>query len=270
MYPGNILSRYALLLCLRKLRSKEWYDFEFGTYLIVVLVRYIKNKNLVVFLRKNSSDHQVFRQIFEHNEYDDFINYVSSYIHPLKVKAIVDLGSNIGMSICLLKKAFPKARVLGVEPEKENLFQLHLNIKANNLKKVSIEQGAIWAVNRKDLAISREFRDGENWSFQVVSGREDSDIKGITLAGLMQKHRMNDIDVLKIDIEGSEKILFENKSVAGTFLPKTKFLVLEVHPEVIGMEAVQQMLESFNFKVKISGNLIFGHNQLLVVPTQKE
>jgi len=71
--------------------------------------------------------------------------------------------------------------------------------------------------------------DSGNWGFQVkeVNYSNEKTIRGLSLLYLMKKYNFNKIDILKIDIEGSEKELFETNY--NNWLPKTRMLFIETH-----------------------------------------
>jgi hypothetical protein len=70
-------------------------------------------------------------------------------------------------------------------------------------------------------------------SFQVkeVSTIEEADITSITLDEILDSNNWDTIDILKIDIEGAEKQLFESNY--QNWLPKTKVIMVETHDRMI-------------------------------------
>src|SRR5215208_1607954 len=61
---------------------------------------------------------------------------------------ILDCGSNIGMSILFFKALYPKARIVGFEPEEHTYTFLQRNISLNRLTKVQVHQAALGAEER--------------------------------------------------------------------------------------------------------------------------
>ena len=76
----------------------------------------IKSK---LFLRTGSSDYEVFKQIFLENQYD------VKYKAPPGV--IVDCGANIGLASIYFANKYPSAKIIAIEPEKDNFELLKLN-----------------------------------------------------------------------------------------------------------------------------------------------
>ena len=67
--------------------------------------------------------------------------------------------------------------------------------------------------------MSRNFRDGKEWGINLVEDRS-GDIHGFCLEELLS--RLPFVDIVKIDIEGAEKNLFEDNAYAARFLKRNK------------------------------------------------
>lgn len=87
-------------------------------------------------------------------------------------------------------------------------------------------QSGIW---NKQTNLLIENNSSEKWGFKVneVDYSNKHTISGISIPYLMKKYHFKEIDILKIDIEGSEKELFEVNF--ESWLPKTKVLLIELH-----------------------------------------
>jgi hypothetical protein len=73
----------------------------------------------------------------------------------------------------------------------------------------------------------------------------------------MRQHQCEKIDILKIDIEGSEKELFE--SDYETWLPKVTTLIIELHDRMREGSSLSffRALTKYNFRLAVKGeNLI--------------
>ena len=67
----------------------------------------------------------------------------------------------------------------------------------------------------------------------------------------LSKSAIVQVGILKIDIEGAEKTLFEDTDHLNSFLPQTKILIMEVHQEYILDETILKILAEFNFDAQI-------------------
>jgi len=178
----------------------------------------VKWKGRHVHLRKGSTDFKVFRQIMVFGQYN------ISRITTKRVETIVDLGSNIGLSVLHFKSKFPDARIIAVEPEKSNYELLTKNVQGCN--NVYCLNNAIW-YSHKDLNIYDSGL-GE-YGYRVVDGndRHVGTVNSITIDDIIEKFKITTIDILKIDIEGAEKELFTHNF--ESWLPKVRCIVIELH-----------------------------------------
>ena len=122
-------------------------------------------------------------------------------------KVIIDLGANIGDSAVYFAKAYPNAKIIAVECDDCN-FQVLLN-NVKRYSNVIPVKAAIWGNNKKLLIKSGQ---GENSICVCAAGREclANSVKGLTMHDLIKTFGIEKIDILKIDIEGAEKNLFEH------------------------------------------------------------
>jgi FkbM family methyltransferase len=112
---------------------------------------------------------------------------------------IIDAGAHIGMAAMLFASRYPLATVVAVEPEPSNYALLVKNTR--DYPNIKTLRGGLWS-RRVNLAITNE--DAATWSFRVV---ETSDADGIPAFGvpdIMTRFNLPRVDILKIDIEGSE------------------------------------------------------------------
>ena len=137
---------------------------------------------------------------------------------------IVDGGANVGYSSIYFAEKYPDARIIAVEPDPENcaLFRKNCSVYPN----IELIQGALWK-STTDLVI--ENPTAESWAFRVVeapSPTNDS-FKGFTIADVLMYSGEQHIDLLKLDVEGSEEQLFS--SGHDGWIDHVKNLMIELH-----------------------------------------
>ena len=200
-----------------------------------------------IYLRKASSDFPTFFEVLLNNDYNIPVNFTP--------KTIIDCGANVGLTSVYFKNRFPDATVIAVEAEKENSEMVKMNL--GNYPNTKIYHKGIWnntaflKVNNIGLG---------NWGFTVTEtdNAEEADIEAISIKDLMIENNLDSIDILKIDIEGSEKKLFE--SDYDYWLSKTKILIIELHDRLSPgtSKVVFKALENYNFSLILKGqNLVF-------------
>jgi hypothetical protein len=79
---------------------------------------------------------EMFEEIFLRTQY----SFESAKDQPL----IVDVGSNIGLSILFFKRLFPAATIIGFEPDPAAFRLLRRNVDANRLRDVTLLDVAVY------------------------------------------------------------------------------------------------------------------------------
>lgn len=204
-----------------------------------------------IHLRGIVSDREIFAQIFIQQQYKFFI--------PTAPATILDLGANVGLASVYFANLFPEAIILALEPEKANYEQACKNLAP--YKKVSVLQAAVWY---KPGQLSVYDKGHGEAAFMVEEpGYEQaqkplSQVPAYTIPQLAEKLGTSSIDLIKMDVEGAEKELFENN--ADEWLPHTKMLVVETHDRYKPgtSKALFTALLRHRFLLEVRGeNLIF-------------
>ena len=237
------LWRYKTLL--GTVHGAQWCAIRIGNHygLVPKMTRLEKApgaRHPVVMRVGGSSDPEAFDQIFV----DAILAEVVAEVDAPRV--IVDLGANVGYSSVFFLNAFPDAFVLAVEPDPQNA-----NICAQNLApygdRARVMQAAVWSHSTR-LVLSRgTFRDGKEWATQVRPARPDEspDVTAIDMPSIFPMCPQPIIDILKIDIEGSEVTLFGPS--AGSWLKSVRNFCVEMHSQE-ALDNVEEVLRNFNFK----------------------
>jgi FkbM family methyltransferase len=167
----------------------------------------------------------------------------SSFNLPIQPEYIVDAGANVGYSVLRFMSDYPVAKIIAIEPEQSNIVQFKKN--CSYYSNIVIEHGALWSHSTR-LRIE-SLSAGKN-AFRVVED-ETSDIEAFSVLDVIERNSLPRIDLLKIDIEGSEKIVFQDTS-ARDWLRMVRMILIETHDrfEAGCTEAVEKAtLEYFDF-----------------------
>ena len=98
----------------------------------------------------------------------------------------------------------------------------------------------------------------------VEKGSGDNIIRGYTVDEIMQLMNTTLIDILKIDIEGAEKEIFESNY--ENWIPNTKIIIVETHDRYRKgtSKAIFNTIGKYDFSLQLSGeNLILINNNLV-------
>ena len=216
-------------------------------------------------LRKNpSSDFEIFNQVFLFKEY---LPVVKAYNSNFNIKSdmtfnIIDAGSNIGLTTLFFLDYFQNASIICIEPEIENFKILEFNLDSLKNREVIKINGALWSSNCK-IKIVNDFRNKSSASFRVQESNQKNDIAAYSISQLMADYNFEVLDILKIDIEGSEKQLFTHPTSNLEFLKLTKCIAIEIHDEFDCREEICNILLDFGFVLFPEGELTIGINQKL-------
>lgn len=199
-----------------------------------------------VYLRKKSSDIATFYQVLFNLEYQLTIKEEPS--------VIIDLGANIGLASVFFLNKYPNSIVIAVEPEKSNFDCLLKNTK--EYTNIIAYNNGIWNKNANLEIKSSELG---SWAFYVneVEKEIPNSVKAISINQIIENHSLKQIDILKIDIEGSEIELFSSNY--ETWLPITRMIIIELHDWMREGCAKQffTTLVKYNFQLSHKGeNLI--------------
>jgi len=171
-------------------------------------------------LRKNSTDRSIFYELFA----DRNMGYLRDIGQP---KYIIDGGANIGLSAIIYKNLFPDSIIICVEPDEANLEMLKKNIAP--YQHIYVEQAGIWHTDVK-LKVYDKYGFGQS-GMVVEEDEKEGTIQGLTISAIMKKYEIPTVDLLKLDIETSEKYLFE-KNYEG-WLPQVRAILIELHDRIL-------------------------------------
>lgn len=171
-----------------------------------------------VILRDKTTDKKVFKTLFEHDGYR--INLKEP------PKFIVDLGAYTGLSTVYFRQKYPYSRIVSVEPNPDLFSLLKLNTE-NIVSSNDIFNAAIWI--DEGYGFLKDQGTGDwGWLFSEDGG-EYASVKKITMDSIFKHLDTDFIDILKVDIEGSEKELFEN---SFSWIDKIGMIIIETHDRI--------------------------------------
>lgn len=215
-----------------------------------------------VLLRHHTSDYRVYNQVLLEKEYKELADCIGRYVPGESVRYVLDAGGNIGLTTLYLKKRFPQARVVTIEPDAKNFSLLQRNVHLNRLEGVSFLKAGLWG-KAEALSIDRGFRDGKEWSIALTAaagGGEAAGLPGVTVEDVLRMFGFSHLDVLKIDIEGAERFVFADNGHVSGFLAKVKFIAIEIHDEFNVRDQILRQLRENHFEYFHHGELTIGVN----------
>jgi FkbM family methyltransferase len=158
-------------------------------------------------------------------------------------RVIVDLGANIGFSTIALARRYPTARFICVEPTAESRSLLERNLGLNGIDATILPYAIVGNAGRYSLH-SADYPAANN-----VSPSAEGDIEGITLGDLLDRVGVEQVDLLKIDIEGAERQVFE---AAEGWASRVNAIIGELH-EGLTTEQVATWLAPYGLTPRRGG-----------------
>ena len=213
--------------------------------------------------KKNSSDIQVYGQVFVKKEYEALVKKITDSGKGSEIRFVIDAGANAGFTSLYLQQSFPNAYFIAIEPDEKNLEQMQKNFKLNEMIYTEVHLSGLWSSDAW-LLINREASDGKEWAYYVTETDKPSGLKGISLSTLMNKNAFPFIDILKMDIEGSEKELFRDEETISQVLKKTRFIAMEIHDHLADRQHILAILAKNNFSWFDHEELTIASNQSLI------
>ncbi len=206
---------------------REWND-----YINSVEPDFVDKKGYFVYNFSKTRKHRVKdTDIVMYNNYlPEFLESDMVYMQSLKLSPgenIMDLGAYCGLTAYLFSKAVGnRGRILSVEPDILNYYVLQKNIRDHCLVNVRAINAAIWSKNM-EIEFSQESAMGSAVTACTDRRGKTYNRPGITLIELARRFRFKRIDVVKMDIEGSEYPAFETiDEFIARYTPR---FIIEVH-----------------------------------------
>jgi FkbM family methyltransferase len=218
----------------------------------------VNNEPTKITLRKYDSDLYVFNQVILNEGYRTILNLLNDY--GVDSPRIIDAGSNIGLTTLYFRRFLPQSQIVCIEPSSENVQVMKANLDENQMKDVQVFAKGLWNCNTF-LTRKTDFRDNLSWAFAVEEGPECADaIKTITLQEIMNQMKWENADVLKIDIEGAEAVLFSDEQTFSYMVSRYRIIATEIHEEMISYKLVRKKLRDSGMVVFDSGELTIAIN----------
>lgn len=221
----------------------------------------VANQERVFRCRIFESDFMVLEQIIFEQEYLALVDLIKK--DNYKPKVLFDCGANVGYTSLYLASYFNFQKIIAVEPNSETFEILSYNLKhLNSGSSVVLEKKGVWSTTTF-LSVNKEFRDGRAWSYSLQEDKEKGAIPVVSLDDLIDQNNIDKIDIMKIDIEGSEANIFKDEINIKKVLAKTKYIAIEIHDEFNCREQIERMLAECGFICFKSGELTIGSNSNL-------
>jgi FkbM family methyltransferase len=188
------------------------------------------------------------REVFERQEY-----WFADDDRPCR---IVDGGAHCGLAVAFFKAVHPESEIVALEPRPDLADMLRINVRRNGWKGVEVVEAAISSETGTGLLA---FDPKRSMSGTLTTRHEQSgraivkrQVKTVSLQSLLGQR----VDLLKLDIEGSEHVVLPN---SGEALVSVQRIFAEVHGQpkggLRGLGKIVSVLEECGMDVLVARSM---------------
>ncbi|HVT00656.1 MAG TPA: FkbM family methyltransferase [Patescibacteria group bacterium] len=182
----------------------------------------IRNKKLKFEVRSGTEDLPEIIVVASGYEYD--FDKIKLPKNPI----IVDLGAHIGsFSVYVASILKNKCKIIAVEPDSQNFSLLKRNLSIN--KSHSVKPIKLAISDYKGEAHLRNENMNTDAYYLDVKNKNNSNCKVDTLVSVMDKMKIKRVDLLKLDVEGSEYEILQHKKTFAYIKKNVKYVFIEYH-----------------------------------------
>lgn len=161
-------------------------------------------------------------------------------------KRIIDLGANIGLATLFLHCQFPQAEFVCVEPDPRNKPLLEKTIVLNQIAAHVIDCAVASKTGTLQLRYGRSPTCSALETSPMHQLERTVPVEVKTIPNILEQIGWDYIDLLKIDIEGSEEdLLLRNNQ----WLERVGTIIIEIHPSTTP-EIILSSLQPYGFNLK--------------------
>ena len=247
----------------------------------------IQNKN-IIYLKTNQTNYVTVKLFWE--GYENF-EYSLIFIDLIKnVRTFIDVGSNIGYYSIIGATLNKELKVISFEPSGSVFKYLSQNIIINNLSNnVVLEKIAL--SNRIGFIKFFELYNTKYPNIDNLSGEHNigtkklkfnkpTKVKSTTLDEYILSNKVNRVDLIKLDTEGSEHLIIKKGlKIIRKFKP---IIICEVLFDATNRKSIDKFLKNLNYSIyyhndnklfkinSLQKNLIKGVNDYFFLHSSKE
>ena len=252
---------YGILKFNKKYKSNRvtWIAFDFFYYsfkflLKIVFGKKIKDKIIErlgfekIITIVNLPDGKVYSRIEDRGIIEEIYDMKTYDGIPIESNnPILDLGAHIGLFSLKFAK-ISEGKIYSFEPSKESFNILKRNIMTNSVKNVEVFN---LAVSDKVGVLKLFLHKYSAANSLLAESNKFIKIKSTTLGDFIKRKKIKKIELIKVDIEGSEYGVLKSSI---NVLKKTSKVILELHEDILSKEQIKEIeniFEGLEFKKKM-------------------
>jgi len=190
-----------------------------------------------------SSDLDVFFQIFGLKEYEPFCQWILFRLAPNQSILFVDAGANIGLATAYCASRIPGLHAMGIEP-----FQGNCELAQSHASYEGFFRAGLGSPSQRKFSLEMDGGSGGEWGIRTRAS-DQGEIPCITLKDIRKQAHEMSLDsgfrVLKMDIEGAEYDVIG--STESSELTWYHALLIELHGPENQRRGLIEMLVKMGF-----------------------
>ena len=206
-----------------------------------------KFKGHVYFNGDEEAIKTVFGEIFGSEIYRKGLEYLLGIEKPI----VVDCGAHVGVASLYFSTA-DKCTIYALEPGKDSYEALLENIKGkDNIKPLNVALRSL----KGESDFRANTKGGVGGNFYQIKGMEIETVKHITIKDFMEEQKVDHIDLLKVDVEGSEYEIFLSQAFKDVE-NKIDMIVCESHNFPMHHNSIPFILTNYDIEYMPEKNLV--------------
>ena len=212
------------------------------------------------------------KKLIKHNSFDALHEFIIKNFCKGEKLIILDIGANEGDSVYRFKKIFPDSKIYCFEPNEELLNLVNSKNKFDNVIKNNFAIGAkkekkeFYFYNSHRISSFYPVVERSKYQRLKVQGKKDFIVKKVNVETLDEyclSNNIKDIDILKIDTQGSEaevlmgaENLLHNKRIK---IVELEYILGIAHQNANVLYDIENELNKSSYKliaIENSGNII--------------
>lgn len=167
---------------------------------------------------------------------------------------IFDVGAHIGLATIFFNQKYPLARITAFEPNPNTFPLLEENTYFNNIHNVTLRNVALGKISSKRTLFIDSSNAGGFSTASFLKNAWDGTQESIGIEVVtepLSKYISSPIDLVKIDVEGTEQEIIEELEESGKIV-NIRNIIIEFHPtEKQDIEKIKSILQKNGFTIEI-------------------
>ena len=168
---------------------------------------------------------------------------------------ILDCGANLGLASLYFKRRFSDARITAFEPDPVITALLRRNLARNGGADIEVVEAAVWSARERLTFFSDEADAGALAAVERSDAGSQRSAIAVDSIRLREWLEREDVDLLKLDIEGAELVVLQDVESALSSVAAIHLEVHDLNPARRILPECMAILDRAGFIIALGGVL---------------